>query len=169
MASKQSKVLVLLMLGLGCGIFYVLEVITFLLLCIGLIHLCLHAYQRLILDLPQTYTSHNRPGNAQPGLDGEAWLKVQQAIDRERGLIADKVDKVSHDMVATRQRQSDLESRLARYVSDEHLVRGTDVTTNFQTIRMASESTEMKVLSETIRGKLTVLDLERQVAYAAAQ
>ena len=69
-------------------------------------------WQRLIGDLPTSYEA--RPGSAQPGLDGEAWAKVQKVVDRERALVADKVDKVSKDMAETRKYQAEIEARIAK-------------------------------------------------------
>lgn len=51
-------------------------------------------------------------------------------------------------MAATRQRQGVIEGRMAR---------------------LSSESEEVAKLSETLKGKLAVLELERQAAYTAAQ
>jgi hypothetical protein len=102
--------------------------------------------QQLIGNLPSSYEA--RPGSAQPGLDGEAWAKVQKVIDRERSTVADQVDKVAHDIAAAKQAQAELTARVAA---------------------LASEGLEVKALSEALKGKLAVLELERQAAYTAAQ
>jgi hypothetical protein len=68
--------------------------------------------KKLIGELPLSYDS--RPGNAQPGLDGEAWKKVQKAIDGERNHFANRIDTVSQEMAMTRQRQAEIESRMTK-------------------------------------------------------
>jgi len=100
----------------------------------------------LIGNLPSSYEA--RPGSAQPGLDGEAWAKVQKVIDQERSVVADKVDKVAHDIAAAKQAQAELTERVST---------------------LAAEGLEVKALSEALKGKLSVLELERQAAYTAAQ
>ena len=55
-------------------------------------------------------------------MDGEAWAKVQKVVDRERALVADKVDKVSKDMAETRKFQADIEARIPRYAASAVLV-----------------------------------------------
>ena len=51
-------------------------------------------------------------------------------------------------MAATRQRQGDLEGRM---------------------VKLAAESEDVAKLSETLKGKLQVLELERKAAYTAAK
>jgi len=117
--------MLLLVLVLGCGLFYILE--------------------QLIHNLPSSYEA--RPGSAQPGLDGEAWSRVQKVVDKERSSMTEKVDKVAADMATTRQRQTELEGRM---------------------VKLAAESSDIKSLSDQLRDKLSVLELERTAAYTAA-
>lgn len=126
MGDHRAKALLIAVLACGVGLFYVLE--------------------QLIGNLPSSYEA--RPGSAQPGLDGEAWAKVQKVIDHERSAVADKVDKVAHDMAAAKQAQAELTARVAA---------------------LAAEGLEVHALSEALKGKLAVLELERQAAYTAAQ
>jgi SUN domain-containing protein 1/2 len=124
--SSKSTILLLLTISVGAGLFYVLE--------------------KLIGDLPMSYES--RPGNSQPGLDGEAWDKVQKAIDGERSLFANRIDAVSQEMAMTRQRQSEMEGRMTN---------------------LASEAVTIKSLSDELRNKLAVLEAERQAAFSSAK
>ena len=63
-------------------------------------------------------------------------------------MVADKVDKVAHDIAAAKQAQAELTERVST---------------------LAAEGLEVKALSEALKGKLSVLELERQAAYTAAQ
>lgn len=60
------------------------------------------------------------------------------------GLSVSKVDKVTADMATTRQRQAELTERMTK---------------------LAAESADIKSLSDQLRDKLSVLELERTAAY----